>query len=508
MFTAVLILILLTELIIFAVQVGVFEQRKSSNEARYKEAFHVAESGLQHAMEYFLANSIFIASQEIDLLSDGTDGWLAALDNPWRPCASAAVDIGPGQSGEHPCYGESGLDIDDGSLLRDDIFYFVNDPDVAAAAEQDQHWQLPINDDLKAIIANSSQDVSVYALLCVLDVDREQDTPIRGCISDLAAENFDERFFLVTLMARGQADCETNGDGDPVNCKAQALITEKVGSYGPGAGDGGPAVPLTTRSNFPPGGTGEIVTSPNASGVGVAVSAWLNGNSECTGQAIVDPAGSSWATCERHEWYETDAFPEDMACPTAQCSCGADERRLSYRDGGEENLNFDLVVDPGFPCDLFYSTFGVSGDATDEDPPPWQLIKDQATVIDDCSILDEDSFGLYWATGSECKIASNTRIGTAKKPVFLVSAASTTSLVGGAELFGVLFVTDVEDPAAELASSGTNTIYGAAIVDGSLDKYTGTFQIVYIDSVVGLATETGRFGAVTGGWSDFPADWR
>ena len=68
MFSAVLILILLTEMIIYAVQVGVFEQRKSGNEMRQKIAFHTADSGLQQAKEFLRANSIFISSNEDELL--------------------------------------------------------------------------------------------------------------------------------------------------------------------------------------------------------------------------------------------------------------------------------------------------------------------------------------------------------------------------------------------------------------------------------------------------------
>ena len=82
MFTAVLILILLTEMIIYAVQVGVFEQRVSSNEMRQKLAFHAAESGINHAKEFFRANSVLVASSTVDLLPNGEDGWLATGDLP------------------------------------------------------------------------------------------------------------------------------------------------------------------------------------------------------------------------------------------------------------------------------------------------------------------------------------------------------------------------------------------------------------------------------------------
>ena len=45
-FTGILILVLLTLMMFFAIRVGVFEQRVSSNEMRQKRAFHAAESGI------------------------------------------------------------------------------------------------------------------------------------------------------------------------------------------------------------------------------------------------------------------------------------------------------------------------------------------------------------------------------------------------------------------------------------------------------------------------------
>jgi Tfp pilus assembly protein PilX len=54
-FTGVLILVLLTLMMFFAIRVGVFEQRVSSNEMRQKLAFHAAESGIHHAKEFFRA---------------------------------------------------------------------------------------------------------------------------------------------------------------------------------------------------------------------------------------------------------------------------------------------------------------------------------------------------------------------------------------------------------------------------------------------------------------------
>ena len=74
MFSAVLILILLTAMTIYAVQVGVFEQRKSSNEMLQKLAFHTADSGIQVAKQLLSANSTLVSSPLIDQRADGTDG--------------------------------------------------------------------------------------------------------------------------------------------------------------------------------------------------------------------------------------------------------------------------------------------------------------------------------------------------------------------------------------------------------------------------------------------------
>jgi hypothetical protein len=115
---------------------------------------------------------------------------------------------------------------------------------------------------------------------------------------------------------------------------------------------------------------------------------------------------------------------------------------------------------------------------------------------------------VYWVSGNTCSVNANTQIGTAEHPVFLISAASTTRFAGGASLFGTLMVTDVEDPDASFNALGTTTIYGAAVIDAQLAQYQGTFQIVYIESILEQSLQTGGQGAVAGGWSDFHADWR
>ena len=90
--------------------------------------------------------------------------------------------------------------------------------------------------------------------------------------------------------------------------------------------------------------------------------------------------------------------------------------------------------------------------------------------------------------------------------MFLISAASDTQVHG--ELFGILFVTNAEDPDAEFSGNGKGTIYGAAVMDAEMEHFNGTFQIVYLDAVVNEALDSGLFGSVQGGWTDFHAAWQ
>jgi hypothetical protein len=225
----------------------------------------------------------------------------------------------------------------------------------------------------------------------------------------------------------------------------------------------------------------------------------MNANTSCKADgSIIDPSSGSWATCEMHEWYATDAMPEDYACP-GNCSC-TEAESMSYTHGTSDTLGIDLVQDPAFPCDLFQFYFAVPRD-------DYQIVKGYSQIISNCDSLGPNSFGIYWVSGSDCLINANTQVGSPDAPVMLISAATLTRLNGGAKIYGTLFITDVEDSNAELQSLGTNTVYGSVIVDGILGSYQGTFQVVWNDNVSRKAGAGGGLGTVLGGWSDFHRDW-
>ena len=242
-----------------------------------------------------------------------------------------------------------------------------------------------------------------------------------------------------------------------------------------------------------------MVANPNSGGVGVPVSVWMNANNACPNGAVLDPSSGSWATCEMQEWYETESVPEGIACP-GNCSCSQAES-ISYTHAQDDVLGIDLIADNDFPCDLFQFYFGIPR-------AEYETVKGYSQIINSCEGLGPNSFGIYWVTGAECLINANTQVGSPGAPVMLITAATVTRLNGGANIFGTMFVTDVEGNAATLEANGTNTVYGSVIVDATLESYQGTFQVVWNETIANRAGNGGGLGSVLGGWSDFHRDWQ
>lgn len=490
MFSAVLILILLTEMVLYATQVGVFEQRKSGNELRQKQAFHAAELGIQRAQDYLLSNVLDVTSQ------NDTGGWLSETHlsgggtGRWIPCDGRDESNDP-HPNWHPCYGE-GLDGDTGEPnLREDSFFYSEDGVNPA--------QIPILiADGLPLMDRATESSEVYALLCMLDVDANSGVPVQGCLGGGDRAQFERAYFVITLLARGYSECDDNGD-----CKGEALVAQRTGSYGPVPRGGGPGVPLTSKTSLHPTGTVEIVANPNGGGVGVPVSVWIDGdadgNSICyPGSPSIDPQSNSWATCEMHEWYGIDYVPEDLDCPVTECKCEASEQMVSY--GNQGNVRYDIVIDPDFPCNLFHHVFQTD-DVADA--------MSRFTVIDDCGELGPDSRGAIWVSSASTCTINATTIGSPTDPVFLVSSTPELQIGGGSLIYGVVMTTDAEGRAGRFDASGGGTVIGAVLVDGELEpNYGSNFEIVWNDDLVNTSTSLGALGKLYGGWTDFHEDWR
>lgn len=506
MFSAVLILILLTSMTLYAVQVGVFEQRKSANENWQKLSFHAADSGIQTAKNFLTVNAKLAVSDWLPADAGGTDPH-------WAKCSEASEVTG-NTSGTHPCFGEPVPG------LRAGTYYYSYSPDSYttpaggnlcppdSADEMPNCWNQFRTDGLGNV--NLQETVEIHALLCMLDIDLTKDPVVQGCTTDATLQ--DSKYFIITLLARGEADCQVNG----TNCGAETLIAEKIGSFSPGGDDGGVGAPLTARTNVPLSGTVEIVPNPNGGGVGVPISSWVNVNDSthlCPAADASDPISpisGSYATCERQEWYGQDTMPTDFKCPTSNCSCDPNsEQMITYASGNDREMGIDIVPDDDFPCDLFEETYGMD----------WESLKlftqKHGEILESCDTLDADSEGLYWISGPTCdlkdQIGGNLDAATGKrKTVMLISAAADTKVSAGAEVFGVLMVTDKEvgEGNAEFTGNGHATIYGAAIMDADMEHFNGTFQIVYVEELIDGAFDIPLTGQVAGGWTDFHAAWR
>jgi len=469
-FSAIILLSLLVLMLLYSTRIQQAEQRISANEYRQKLAFHAAESAAEQAIEYVLANSSRILSAEAGATPDGSGGtrpgWFNATDGAWVACPGDA-------SSDHPCGGQ----ISAGNISES---YYFDDP---ATTNTGRYDTIPIN--LNMLPSESTARVS--AVLCQVDFAN----PSGGCMSaPSAGDDVSQASFVITLLSYGYADCT-----DPANiqtCLVSAHIALPLTNFS--LARGSPPVPLTARTTFPPTGTAEIVPNPNAGGVGVPVSVWANANPACsTGEALL--GSGNWATCEYHEWYESDEIPADMICGAPSCSCSAPEA-ISYTVGLEDMMGIDLLEDSNFPCDLFEFFFDIPRSQ-------YQLVKASAKVIEDCSSLGPQSHGIYWVTGTECRLDGTNVVGSPKWPVMLISAAQTTTFTGDNNIFGVIFVTDVEAPGAEWNASGTNIVYGSMIIDAELDAFVGTFKIIYNEKVSLLASGSDGIGTLSGGWRDF-----
>ena len=469
-FSAVVLLALLLLMLVYSTRIQQAEQHVSANEYRQKIAFHAAESASDQVVEYILANSARVLSADPDALPDGAGGtrpgWFDATAGVWAPCpANAAAD--------HPCGG----DVPAGNLAAS---YFFDDPATTGTGQFDT---LPVN--LGMLPAESTARVS--AVLCQVDFDN----PVGGCmLAPTAGDDVSHSSFLITVLSYGYADCTDLTDTD--TCLVSATVAQPVSNHY--VTRGSPPVPLTARTTFPPTGTVEVVPNPNAGGVGVPVSVWANANAACSsGEATL--GSGDWATCEYHEWYETDEIPADMACAMPSCNCSNSEA-ISYTVGTADVLGIDMLEDTNFPCDLFAFFFGVP-------KSQYQAVKAAAKVIADCDGLDSESHGIYWVSGAECRLDGTNVVGSPRLPVMLISAARTTTFTGDNNIFGMVFITDAEHPDAEWNASGTNIVYGSVIIDAFLDSFVGTFKVIYNAKASMLAAGTSGIGTLSGGWRDF-----
>lgn len=477
---AILLLGIVTVITIFAARVGIFEQRISSNEYRYKMAFQVAEAGLNQSMEFVKLNTR-------DMLSEVSGGWLFPGDPHWQPCTEAL----PAGMAVDPCLAEPD------ASRRDDMYRYVG-PDGSA-----EDGILPVADVMPALDSGTGEnevggfaaEYATYATLCRLDLTIPESP--RCSLSPATGD-----VFYVTLVSEGTLTDEG----------AEATVKQSFGTFR--LLGNAPDAPLIAAGTAIGLGNAQIVPNPDGGGFGVPISIWSKGDAQ------VD--GASFATCQLGEWLANYGNPapsqEDLingVCESCSCnglcpgygllsgnamSCAAAKDKLEGEDildvdGGASDASPKVVDSKYFPTDLFAYIFGIP-DSNSEN-----FLEQNATKVADCGTITADSAGLLWypeETG--CDIGD---AGSLADPVVIVSDGP-VSINAGSQIFGIIYVRDESGESELLKATGTPQIYGSVILEGDA-KMGGTPTIIYNEAVltnIRNSPEFLRYGPVPGSWND------
>ncbi|MDQ3288025.1 MAG: hypothetical protein M3Q42_07145 [Pseudomonadota bacterium] len=526
LFIVIVLLLLASMMSLFAMNVGVFEQRASGSDLRAKLVNEVAEAGLAQGMEYLRQNST-----ELKNTSGGK----------WVKCTAADTSF--------PC----------GSIVaaRRDTMYYWNfgghDFDGSGGISGWEAKMLPIGNTL-GTVNGFPVTYGVGAVLCRVAYKVASTDPT--LCTDVEADASPSS--VVTLVSVGSLP----GEG------SRTTLTQTIGSYNilnnpPGK------PPIMAAGSVDVTGSLQIVTNPNGGGDGVPVSVWTRKDMIKSGTPN---------TCYMDEFLRFGA--KNSSPPTFEgttkivtcdgCACPT-EHTLSYQSsGGTQAEGIDILdVDSGsgtnndvlaqeFPCDMFENVFGVKAwsdgnadyfcetkimttyknpntgvtvsmgadeaflyenaraiFARDADAAALRRVSAEPTLSQDPAVVFQGvtypssaMSGVIWCQ-LDCDIGANEQLGSPDHPVLVV-------IDGAAQIqgrvFGMVFLRATEntlDPAtggsATLDMNAGATVYGSIIVQGQVDKANGTAAIIFnSDVLTNLANDptNDKFGGIPGGWAD------
>jgi hypothetical protein len=563
---AIVLLLLLTMVGLFALNVGLSEQRASGTEFRGRIVRQVAESGLSQTFEYLrLSGRVPTEPQgEVDLTR-------------WQPCAAndttfpcgvvpqtvlrdtdddgAADDVTAFRGASYRYIGDGGFDLDGNSTIDNLERYFIPMADIVGTTSSQGITQ----------VGNFPVRYGVAAVLCTLDDNR-------ACVGASGADEDRSGLATVTLVAIAEIAGED----------ARATITQTYGSFNifsvPPS-----APPLVAGGILQGVGNSTIVANPDSGGVGVPVSIWTRGP--------MDVNNGSWQTCQLDEYMRAGlpgvSETGVIICDDCDCVTGQKESKGQgqggpqigldiqtprsganddddYWDGPDNTVDTsdDTLASQFFPCDLFGYVFGVNarnntngadangdGIADAEGGLPYGICEDGVDANADgrldsmvsflqqieakqfgtgktdpdntitpgkalasCASLDAGSNGIYWMEAAECDLTAD-QVGSPDNPVVIVGEKGFQLI--GTRVFGVLIGVDstlIDINEGDLSSlrptfragGGKSSVYGSFIVEGG-GKVNANIDLVASPKVienVGGNPSFRRFGTVPGSWSD------
>lgn len=542
LFVTIVLLLFATALTVFALKIGVFEQRASGNDVRARYVQQMADSAVAEGIE-------FVREQGEDFTAFGAAHWVR--------CDSADASF--------PC----------GALpaeKRENMFFYRDvtaaDRNGDGAADAMDQRMLPMARRVGAV--GNGMDV-IYGVGIGVCWVSTTPGPVDCAASPSAANKAVLASFVGVASIPGEA--------------ARATATQTVGVSSNSTRF--PALPpFVATGSVDLNGTMQVVTHPNAGGPGVPVSIWSRGTLSTSGTIN---------TCQADEYFRSGpaSFEGDtdfITCGTkgkSGCYC-PDSDSLTRAQGGTICPGIDVVVatygatsascpppnlpmdatDPAeFPCDMFEYVFGIKSwddvgpvdnfcetkrfgaprklDGYGDDlyeigedvayldshadwivaggPYPLRYVGDPRVVS--CADAGSKS-GLIWIREAGCKFPANKDVGSPDKPVVLVNDGSMT-INAGSTVFGVVFLRETacsERPApavptpcamtaaqqasggsAQLTLNGGSAIYGSIVVQGPGPIVNGTAHVVASPALLNKMSpggETVKYKSVPGSWTD------
>ena len=562
-----LVLVLLASLLaLFALNVGIFEQRASANDVRARLVQQAAESALAQGIEYINLQSPTIL--------DTTD------DTKWKTCG-ADEETFPCGAVEQCTYGAS--TCTSALQRRANMYRFIGGGgdgyDVNSNGDTGDVMEvrsLPLDRHVASVGNGFNVNYGVGALLCMVKTPSVSTDPTE-CTTD---PNLSSGVNVLTMVATAKIAGES----------ASTTLTTTIGR----------ASSLFAPVNKPPvvasgtittAGTFQVVTNPNSGGTGVPVSMWT--------RMAVDKNGTP-NTCYKDAFMHGGSPIFEGSAPIVtcdSCNCPATDS-LSFPKSGPKGVQqgIDIVdVDPStpqcspsvvtdckpnldikpgeFPCDLFQYVFGDQA-WTDDDGDffcegrltaqvtangnTYTIGEDEnyllakanyilpnsnapyfadlskltsATILSSCDdILDSSgkiSGGMIW---DQQGCGFKDQIGNPDAPVVLIEDGD-VSINAGGRMFGLLFVRpslwgatnapplhdkNILDPttgavATGLPGAGTGNlrenghanIYGSVVIQGTANKILGTGAIVYDATILATLGAENKLNKI----SPVPGSW-
>lgn len=500
----IILLLLITLVTLYGTRVTIMEQRISANDYRSREASSTAQAGLNYGIE-------FVKAHERVIRSTAADGWLDP-DNPVWSDAAPIDCSGP------PAPGSKERIVCDSGFSGQVRFYGAQDVDYDVPL----NWPVSASKTLSDCSDTPEADdpscrVAVELALCEF-----AGPPPIDCVDSGGVT----AGYAVLVLARG-----ISADGT-----AQASVRQILTPFELLPGSALP--PLMAASTVEISGTLDVVVNPDGAGPGsgIPISGWANDDLQLGGNA---------SFCYPDEYFQgnqiditaLDACIPDFSnqpcvasvdtpggtCPMplcADCDCPTSgDEALTKSEGSVYREGIDVVDKDGnlgptpdavnFPGDVFEYVFGIP-------QADYELLKEAANEVGDCTGIDKNSSGFYWVTqdlgSGDCTLSSGG--GSPDGPLVLVVEGDFHMQGGGgndpleSSFFGLVFAFSYPPDGIDGGTvnlRGGPEFYGVIVSDHAISISNGNFDMIYSPCMLDRIRSDDQFrrlGPVPGSWAD------